>query len=193
MKTTIYEKGNRIALCATIKNIRTGTSKSGKKQVILTLEDDTPVFATDREEGRGMATRLENMKPEMGKDLIIYATKSENGNGLMANDFAYPGNRMTIKDGDDELFILTGAGEGFRTFEKGISFRLPHLRVYNSEERKNEWQRAGVTMWKDNPSYDANLSISDGEKVAVVCDRYRVSENGEYTNHEYTAMSVTVL
>ena len=49
MKVLLFEKGLRQAMYATVKTIKSQQSKTGKKQVVITLEDDTPVFFTDRE------------------------------------------------------------------------------------------------------------------------------------------------
>lgn len=170
-KTVLYEKGNRVALYATVKSLRSGTSKSGKKQVVLTLEDDTPVFFTDREDGRGNATRIETMKVREGSSLLIDATKSENGNALMGNNAVYRGNRVTIKEGENEIYVIVSGWNNKRNWGDGnLGFSVP---LYNRESRSDEW--VNINMFASNEK-TASVRDMEAKTVGIVANSYRERE-----------------
>ena len=192
MKTTLYEKGNRIALYATVKNISTGTSTAGKKQVVLTLEDNTPVFFTDREEGRGLATRIGSMKMKEGSSVLIDATKSENGNGLMGNNIVYRGHVITIKDGDNDIYVIVSGWGNKRDWGAGnLEFSVP---LYSRDLNGDEWVK--VNMFSSNKN-TKDVRALEAKTVGIIAHSFTEKEwesNGKKgIDKSYVATSVVAL
>ena len=203
MKKIIWEKGLRQAMYATVKGIKSQVSKTGKKQVIVTLEDDTPVFFTDREEGRGIATRVEKMKVREGSNILLDVTKSSNSNALFGNNVAYSGNVIKMKDGDNDIFIIVSKVFNKATFDyndkngkpvkDNIRFRVL---LYNRElegDNKNEF--VDVVMFTRNGEPAASRFPESAEVVGILATGYREEERTgndgkKYKNKSYTAESV---
>lgn len=192
MKVLLFEKGLRQAMYATVKTIKSQQSKTGKKQVVITLEDDTPVFFTDREEGKGLATRIENMKVKEGSSLLLDVTKSENGNALMGNNVAYRGNRIQMKDGDNDIFVIVSGWTQKRDWGDGnLGFSVP---LYNRETKSDEW--VTVNMFASNENTAAARAL-DAKTVGIVANSYREREwekdGKKGVDKSYIATSVVAL